>query len=82
LISKFFNPAVGDDDSDHSTAARNINPEILTQEKKGKKRKKMTENNEKKTCETCQEEENIQEIFETEEVEIEEMAIDGICGVY
>lgn len=42
----------------------------------------MTENNEKKTCETCQEEENIQEIFETEEVEIEEMAIDGICGVY
>ncbi len=36
--------------------------------------KKINENN--KTIETGE------DIFETEEIEIEEMAIDGICGVY
>jgi mycofactocin precursor len=36
--------------------------------------KKLNENN--KTIESRE------DIFETEEIEIEEMAIDGICGVY
>ena len=42
----------------------------------------MDENNEKQISESRNEAADPQEIFETEEVEIEEMAIDGICGVY
>lgn len=38
------------------------------------KEKKVIENNKKNEAR--------EEIFETEEIEIEEMAIDGICGVY
>lgn len=37
---------------------------------------------EKKVNETHKKIEAGEEIFETEEIEIEEMAIDGICGVY
>ncbi len=37
---------------------------------------------EKKVIENNKKIEAREEIFETEEIEIEEMAIDGICGVY
>ncbi|NNK01275.1 MAG: mycofactocin precursor [Desulfatitalea sp.] len=33
-------------------------------------------------CEENKVEDNAEDIFLTEEIEIEEMAIDGICGVY
>ncbi len=42
----------------------------------------MDENKENKSRDPRNEDENSQEMFETQEVEIEEMAIDGICGVY
>lgn len=35
-----------------------------------------------KIYELDEKEKNNDDIFETEEIEIEEMAIDGICGVY
>lgn len=41
----------------------------------------MKEADEKELKES-QNDEKDQEIFETEEIQIEEMAIDGICGVY
>ena len=37
---------------------------------------------EKKINEIKLDNEKTDDIFETEEIEIEEMAIDGICGVY
>ncbi len=37
---------------------------------------------ENKVNEINRDDEKIDDIFETEEIEIEEMAIDGICGVY
>lgn len=40
------------------------------------------DNKEMNTCEPDKKETSNDDIFETEEIEIEEMAIDGICGVY
>ena len=39
--------------------------------------------NDQKECQNDHKEDNLKEdIFLTEEIEIEELAIDGICGVY
>jgi mycofactocin precursor len=39
--------------------------------------------NDQKECQNDHKEDNLKEnVFSTEEIEIEELAIDGICGVY
>ncbi|MBW1780860.1 MAG: mycofactocin precursor [Deltaproteobacteria bacterium] len=43
----------------------------------------IDDNKDVKACQTDSSEDEVQEdIFSTEEIVIEEMAIDGICGVY
>jgi len=42
----------------------------------------MNETENQTTCNSAETETDQDALFDTEEMEIEEMAIDGICGVY